>query len=361
MSILHKLNELGQSVWLDFISREIIDNGELALYIKNGISGVTSNPSIFKKAIADSETYDSEIKILSDSGLTAYDIYEKLAIEDIARAADLLKPIFEACNGADGFVSIEANPHLAFDTVGTVEEIIRLNGILHRPNVMFKVPGTKEGIVAIQELIAKGINVNVTLIFSVNYYIHIAEAYIKGLERLAATGGDVSKVASVASFFVSRIDNEADKELSKVSDNTLKGKIAVANAKLAYSKFRAIFKGDRWEKLASNGAKVQRVLWASTSTKNPEYSDTLYIDKLIGPDTVNTIPPDTLTAFEDHGMPEISVTKNLETELSRLDKLEDMGIEIDGITDKLLAGGVQKFIAAFDSLIESIESKSAQA
>lgn len=357
MAKLLKLKELGQSVWLDFISREIIENGELEKYIERGITGVTSNPTIFDKAISNSSHYDEEIAALAAAGETALDIYEQLAVKDIIAAADALWPIYEATDGVDGYVSLEANPHLAHDTAGTIAEIRKLRKMIDRTNVMFKVPGTKEGIPAIEELIADGINVNVTLIFSVNYYSHIAEAYIKGLEQLEASGGEVSKVASVASFFVSRMDVMVDRILRSMGVSSLLGKTAVANAKTAYSKFLRIFQGYRWEKLAEKGARVQRVLWASTSTKNPEYSDTLYVDNLIGAHTVNTMTPATIEAFEDHGTAELTVDKGLESELSRLDKLEEFGVDLNAVTEKLLIEGVEKFIISFDSLIKSIKEK----
>ncbi len=357
MASLNELNKLGQSVWLDFISREIIENGELEKYIERGITGVTSNPSIFEKAITGCSIYDEDIARLAEEGETAQDIYENLAISDIKRAADFLRPIYDATDGLDGYVSLEANPHLAFDKAGTISEIRRLFKLIERPNVMFKVPGTIEGIPAVEDLIAAGINVNVTLIFSVRYYDYIAEAYIKGLERLNASGGDISKMASVASFFVSRIDSAVDKTLKDLSIDSLMGKTAVANAKMAYAKFNRIFRGERWEKLASKGARVQRLLWASTSTKNPDYSDTLYVDELIGAHTVNTMPPDTIEAFEDHGTAELTVDKGLEKELSRLDKLDAFGVDLDTFTDRLLTEGVAKFVASYDSLVESIQKK----
>jgi transaldolase len=357
MAGLHKLNELGQSVWLDFISREIIENGELKKYIERGISGLTSNPTIFEKAIARSGIYDSEINRLAREGDSAFEVYEKLAVKDICDAADILLPVYNTSKGIDGYVSLEANPHLAYDTEGTIEEVRRLHGLIHRPNVLFKVPGTVEGISAIEELVASGVNVNVTLIFSVLYYEYIADAYIKGLERFEASGGDISKVASVASFFVSRIDSAVDKNLKELGIDSLLGKTAVANAKLAYSKSKRIFRGERWEKLAAKGAGVQRLLWASTSTKNPDYSDTIYVDKLIGAHTVNTMPPETIDAFEDHGIAELTIEKELEKDLSRLDKLDAFGIDLNAVTNKLLSDGVAKFTASFDSLIKSIESK----
>ncbi|HEU18688.1 MAG TPA: transaldolase, partial [Deltaproteobacteria bacterium] len=301
MSKLNQLTNLGQSIWLDYIRRAFIDSGELQQLIDCGIRGVTSNPTIFEKAIAGSADYDRSLQELTSAGKSVKEIYETLVIEDIGRVADLFRPVYDATDALDGYVSLEVSPALAHDTNGTIEEGRRLFAALNRPNVLIKVPATAEGIPAITKLISEGVNVNVTLMFSLEHYEQVAEAYLKGLEQLANRGGDLKKAASVASFFISRVDTVVDQALAEIGNQKLQGKIAIANARMVYQGFQQIITGPRWQKLAQAGARAQRVLWASTGTKNPLYPDTLYVDALIGAHTVNTVPPATLNAFLDHG------------------------------------------------------------
>ncbi|MFQ5594304.1 MAG: bifunctional transaldolase/phosoglucose isomerase [Anaerolineae bacterium] len=382
MTKLHELANLGQAIWFDYIRRSFITSGELQRLIDDGLRGITSNPSIFEKAIAGSADYDEDLHRLVDEGKSVDEIYEALALDDISRAADLLRPVYDQTDGADGYVSLEVSPTLAHDTEGTIAEARRLFAALGRPNIMIKVPATPAGIPAIETLIGEGINVNVTLIFSLAHYDAVAEAYLAGLEKLAAAssrgpargaGGDLSRVASVASFFVSRVDTAVDRKLEELSHNTqypipntqypisniqsLKGKIAVANAKMAYARFRQVFSGARWKQLASQGARVQRPLWASTSTKNPLYPDTLYVDALIGPDTVNTVPPATLNAFFDHGIVASTLESDLEEARAQLAQLAELGISLDAITEQLQDDGVASFAKSFKALMASIAEK----
>jgi transaldolase len=363
MSKLLELEKLGQSVWFDFIRRSLVISGELQSLIEKGVRGVTSNPAIFEKAIAGSSDYDEDIIRLIKADKSMDDIYEALAFEDISGAAELLKNVYEISDGKDGYVSLEVNPHLADDTEKTIQEAIRLFETLRRPNVMIKVPATDAGVPAITALIAAGVNVNVTLIFGLENYRAVAEAYLAGLERLAQSGPTVSaghtldRVASVASFFVSRVDSAVDKELEKKGQKQLQGKTAIANSKLAYSEFTNIFSGSRWKKLSDQGARVQRVLWASTSTKNPDYTDTLYVDELIGPDTVNTIPPSTLESFIDHGNVAETLMQGLDEARRHIAKLAELGIDLDAITRQLQIDGVVAFAKPFDALMESIAEK----
>ena len=366
MSKLAELQKLGQSVWFDFIRRSLITSGELKELISKGVRGITSNPAIFEKAIAGSNDYDEDIKNLAGQGKNVDEIYEALAYEDIGMAADLLRQTYDASGGLDGYVSLEVNPHLANETEKTVQEAVRLYETLNRPNVMIKVPATAAGIPAITELIAAGVNVNVTLIFGLENYKAVAEAYISGLEKLAVTGPSavaghpVDEVASVASFFVSRVDSAVDKELEKLNQTQMLGKSAIANSKLAYAEFRQLFSGSRWQALKDRGARVQRVLWASTSTKNPDYVDTLYVDELIGPDTVNTIPPATLESFMDHGRVAETLTENWEKAQHQVDKLAELGIDLQAITRQLQDDGVAAFAKPFDALLQSIAEKRAK-
>ena len=352
MTKLHDLTRLGQSIWYDNIRRALIDSGDLQQLINDGVMGVTSNPSIFEKAIAGSADYDEAIQALAAAGKSVAEIYDALTLADIGRTADLLRPIYDQTNGVDGYVSLEVSPALAHDTAATVTEARRLFAALGRPNVMIKVPATRAGIPAVRQLISEGINVNVTLIFSQAHYEAVAEAYIAGLE---ASAGDLSPVASVASFFVSRVDTAVDAALPP--DSPLRGKIATANSKAAYGRFRTIFSGSRWQKLAERGARVQRPLWASTSAKNPAYPDTLYVDSLIGPDTVNTVPPATLTAFRDHGVAAATLEQGLDEAQAQLAQLADLGIGLDAITQKLQDDGVAAFAQSFVSLMDSISEK----
>jgi len=357
MSAIEELNRLGQSIWLDFIRRSLLDSGELEALVARGVSGVTSNPTIFEKAIAGSADYDGALRELAAEGKTNDEIYLALALDDIRRAADLLRPVWEATAGADGYVSLEANPKLARDTGETVAEARTLFKALDRPNVMIKVPATPEGIPAVEALIGLGVNVNVTLIFSLAHYEAAVRAYIAGLEQLAARGGDLRRVASVASFFVSRLDTAVDTELQKAASLDLQGRAAIANAKIAYERFKTVFSGDRWERLAGHGARVQRLLWTSTGTKNPNYPDTLYVDGLIGPHTVNTLPPATLGAFIDHGIVAPALDAGVDEAKRHLDRLKSLGIDIDAITARLEDEGVRAFAASFDALMNSISTK----
>ena len=357
MPKMEQLAEIGQSIWLDYIRRNFIVTGKLDSLIRKGLRGLTSNPSIFEKAISGSNDYDTDIEGLLDKHLTRERIYEKLAFRDIEMAADMFKPVYEKTDGHDGFVSIEINPEFAYKTRKTIEEGKRIFSTLKKPNVLVKVPATERGIPAITELIGSGINVNVTLIFSTDNYKEVAEAYIKGLELLKERGGDVSSVASVASFFVSRIDTAADKELDKIGNKDLKGKIGIANSVKAYNLFKEIFKGERWESLAKDGAKVQRVLWASTSTKNPHYPDTLYVDSLIGKDIVNTLPPATLNSYLDHGQTEPVLEKSYPEAIALLKKLKEVKIDLDKITSDLQKEGVRKFADSFKALKMAIKEK----
>jgi len=357
MPTIRDLAELGQSVWLDYIKRSFIDSGELKMLIGEGLGGITANPTILEKAIAESSDYDRDIARLAREGKTDMEIYEALARDDIGRAADLLRPVWDRTHGGDGYVSLEVSPDLAHDTWGTVEAARHLFAMLSRPNVLIKVPATKEGFPAIEQLIAEGINVNITLMFSLSQYEAVAEAYLSGLETRMEAGQDVSLVTSVASFFVSRVDTLVDKELAKIGNVGLQGKIAIANAKRVYARFREIFGGPRWEKLAACGAHLQRPLWASTGTKNPEYPDTLYVDELIGPDTVNTIPPATLTAFKDHGRARETLADGIEEANRQLARLEEAGVELEVIAARLLDDGIALFAKSFDELMAGIAAK----
>ena len=365
---LKDLLKFGQSVWLDYIRRDLITTGELKRLIEeDGLRGMTSNPAIFEKAIVGSTDYADILNQLKDrSDLDAKARFEQIAIRDIQDAADLLRPVYQESNMRDGYVSLEVSPYLARDTKGTLEEARRLWKAVDRPNIMIKVPGTAEGIPAFEQLISEGININVTLLFSQEVYQQVAEAYVRGLGKFAASGGDVKRVASVASFFISRIDNMADADLSsrlKSVKNpqeekklkSLLGKVAIANGKLAYQRYLNIFSGAQWDKLRAKGGQTQRVLWASTSTKNPAYPDILYVQEMIGPDTVNTIPPATLDAFRDHGHPRETLTEGVEEAKQVMQDLASVGISIDTITDKLTDDGVRLFEEAFDKLLAAVE------
>ncbi len=363
MSRINELADLGQSIWYDYIRRSFITGGELKALIDEGLRGETSNPSILEKAIAGSADYDEDLKLLVDQNKSVNEIYEALALKDIALAADEFRPLYEKTGGADGYISLEVSPTLANDTKQTIKDAKRYFVALGRPNVMIKVPATPAGIPAITALISSGININVTLMFSLEQYKAVSEAYIKGLEILAANGPTVFKghtvdrVASVASFFVSRVDTAVDVELEKIGNKDLQGKIAIANAKVTYEYFKKTFKGPRWNALAKQGANVQRVLWASTSTKNPAYPDTLYVDELIGPMTVNTVPPATYKNFRDHGTVSITLTKGVSRAKADLEKLAKLGIDLKKITNDLLTDGVHKFAKSFETLMQSIADK----
>ncbi len=368
-TVLRDLTSLGQSIWLDYIRRGILENGELERMIReSALRGVTSNPSIFEQAITGSDDYDSALQAMVGSGESPKDVYEKLAIEDIQRAADLFRGIYDESDGGDGFVSLEVSPELALDTEGSMAEARRLWKAVDRPNVMIKIPGTAEGVPAIEELLYEGININITLLFSLEGHERVMEAYLRALERRIEEDRPVDRIGSVASFFVSRVDTAVDNQLEqklatagseaeKEKVRSLMGRAAIANAKMAYQRFRAIFDSDRFRRLQEHGAKVQRPLWASTSTKNPEYRDVMYVEELIGPDTVNTMPLKTLEAFADHGVAERTVDDNMERARAELVALEDLGIDLDQITADLQTEGVEKFVAPFRELLQCVDDK----
>jgi transaldolase len=370
VNALKELGTLGQSLWLDYIRRDLIASGKLRRLIEeDGLQGMTSNPSIFEKAIADSHDYDEDIRAIAFSGKGAETIYETLSQQDVQKAADEFRPLYDRTDGNDGYVSLEVNPHLAHDTKGTIEEARRLWAALGRPNVLIKVPATANGLPAIQQLIGEGISVNVTLLFGLPRYRQVAEAYIAGLEARAAQGQPLKHLASVASFFVSRIDALVDPLLEKLiaqgckeSDLARKahGQIAIASARMAYQDYKEIFAGDRFRKLAMKGARVQRLLWASTGAKNPNYSDVKYVEALIGPDTVNTVPLETLNAYRDHGEPKTRLEHDVKEAHWLLEQLPELGIDIDNVTRQLEDEGVEKFIKPFDKLMETVAQRSAR-
>ncbi len=367
MSRIGSLHALGQSLWYDNIQRRLLENGELEKMIRDGdIRGVTSNPSIFNNAIAKSSDYDAALKPMAWAGWKAEDIFWQLAVEDIQAAADLFRPLYDSTHGGDGYVSLEVNPYLANDTATTLSEARRLWAWVNRPNLMVKIPATKAGIPAIQQAIAAGINVNVTLIFSLERYAEVMDAYLRGLEERAAKGQSIESIASVASFFVSRIDTKIDGRLEKIIQEgganaaraaDLRGKAAIASARLAYARFQEIFGSDRFAKLKAKGGRVQRPLWASTSTKNPNYRDVIYVEELIAADTVNTVPPQTLTAFKDHGESSITITKDVQGMRQALAGLESMGIHLSQVTDELEDEGVKSFSDAFTGLLKTIDDR----
>ena len=365
---LRQLLDYGQSMWLDYIRRDLFTTGKLKqLITEDGLRGMTSNPSIFEKAIGDSSLYDDFLhKLASQKELSTTAIYEQIAIRDIQDAADVLRPVYEESKFRDGYVSLEVSPYLARKTQETIDEARRLWKTVKRDNVMIKVPGTAEGLPAIRQLIGEGININVTLLFAQEVYEKVAEAYIAGLEDLAAGGGNLKKMASVASFFISRIDTLVDSKLEEKIKGTsdagqqallksLLGKVAIANGKLTYQRYQKIFSGPRWQALATKGAQTQRVLWASTSTKNPNYRDVIYVEELIGPDTVNTMPPATVDAFRDHGKLRNSLTEDVTGAAKVMDDLASAGISMKDVTDKLTQDGVKLFADAFDKLLAAVE------
>jgi transaldolase len=355
---LRLLSALGQSVWIDNLSRESTRDGHLQELLDDySVVGATSNPSIFQKAMADGDAYEEQLREL-DGELPIKDVFWALADQDIREACDLFRPVWDGGRGRDGYVSLEVDPGLAYDTLATFREAIRIHEAVDRPNLMVKIPATKPGLAAIEDVIAKGKSINVTLIFSLRRYEEVAESYVRGLERLVAEAGDPTKVASVASFFVSRIDTEADKRLDELGGHDeLKGKLAVANAKLAYQRYKEIFSGPRWEYLQSKGATPQRVLWASTSVKNPDYRDTMYVEELIGPDTVNTMPEETIKDFQDHGEPRARLESELVQARKVFDDLAAAGVDYDDVTDTLEREGVEKFAGAFDELLAALQQK----
>ncbi len=359
MTPLKQLAERGQSVWIDFLSRRFVKDGDLKGLVDQGVVGVTSNPTIFQGAIAEGDAYDEQIRALSSELDDAKQIFWQLAKDDIRDACDILRPVYDEGKGKDGWVSLEVDPDLAHDTEKTKSEAIRLHELVDRPNLFIKIPATVEGLQAIEDTIAAGIPVNVTLIFSLERHRAVAEAYVRGVQRLVDGGGDASKVASVASFFVSRVDTEADKRLDEIGGHDeLKGKLAIANAKLAYATYREVFMTPEWEALEAKGASKQRCLWASTGVKNPDYKDTVYVEELVGPDTVNTMPRELVEAVADHG--EIrgdTLLEGIDEATRILDQLESVGVKYDDVVATLEREGVEKFSKSFAELIEGLESK----
>ena len=367
VSPLQRLSAIGQSVWIDFLSRDSIHGGHLQELIdRDAVVGATSNPSIFQKAMSSGDAYDAQLREFDtdarSDGMTARSsaagAFWALAERDIQDACDLFRPIWDAGEHRDGYVSLEVDPRLAYDTLETFREAMRLHEVVDRPNLMVKIPATKPGLAAIEDVVAAGRSINVTLIFSLRRYAEVAESYIRGIERLIAGGGDPRAVASVASFFVSRIDTEADRRLAEIGGHDeLKGKLAVANAKLAYRRYKEVFSGPRWDFLAGKGATPQRVLWASTSTKDPAYPDTLYVEELIGADTVNTMPEETVRAYQDHGRPQPRLERGIEQARKVFDELERAGVDYADVTDTLEREGVDKFADAFDALLAGLGEK----
>ncbi len=356
---LQRLSALGQSVWVDFLSRDSIRGGHLQSLIDDySVVGATSNPTIFQKAMTAGDAYDEQLQELAARGCDAGEAFWALAEEDIRDGCGVFAPVWEQSAGRDGYVSLEVDPRLAYDTLATYRQAMRLHEAIDRPNLMVKIPATKPGLAAVEDVISKGRSVNVTLIFSLRRYAEVAESYIRGLERLVAEGGDPGKVASVASFFVSRIDTEADRRLDEVgAGEELKGKLAIANARLAYRHWQEAFAGPRWEYLTGKGAAPQRVLWASTSTKNPAYPDTLYVDELIGHDTVNTMPEETIVAYQDHGDPAARLPSGIDDARRVFEGLERVGVDYGDVTETLEREGVEKFADSFSELVGALRAK----
>ncbi|MET0260175.1 MAG: transaldolase [Gaiellaceae bacterium] len=358
-SRLHQLSELGQSVWIDFLSRHLLRSGELARMMEeDAVVGVTSNPTIFQKAISEGDAYDEQFREVLAKEDDPKEVFLRLAVQDVQNACDLLRPVWDGGQGQDGYVSIEVDPNLAYDTDATIAEAQRLHELVDKPNCFVKIPATKSGLPAIEEMIARGRNINVTLIFSLERYAEVVEAYLRGLERLVESGGDPTRVASVASFFVSRVDTEADRRLAEAgAPDDLKGKLAVANAKLAYERYKGLFSGDRWEALHAKGAGTQRCLWASTSTKNPEYRDVLYVEDLIGPETVNTMPEETIRAFQDHGEVALTLEQGIDEARQVFERVAEAGVDYDDVVVTLEREGVEKFADSFRELLDGVKAK----
>ena len=369
---LVEIKQFGQSIWMDNLTRDMIQSGELKGLVENGgICGITTNPAIFEKAMMGNAIYDADIEARVRAGLPIQKIYESLVFDDIRKACDIFKPIYDATDGLDGYVSIEVPPTIAHDTEATINEARRYYQEIGKENVMIKIPGTKAGLPAVEQVISEGINVNVTLLFSVDSYIETAWAYIRGLEKRAAQGEDISKISSVASFFLSRIDSNIDKKIDdklkkgvdriekEVELRAVKGKIAIANAKIAYQEYKKIVQSDRWKALSAKNANVQRLLWASTSTKDPSYSDVMYVDELVGPNTVNTLPPNTIEACADHCDPASRVETGVEEAYHLIESLKDPDIDInlDQVMEELLVEAIDKFVQPFQSLMSSLEEK----
>lgn len=366
---LLEINAYGQSIWMDNLARDLIESGELKRLVEEqGISGITSNPAIFEKAIKGNAVYDADIEAGLKAGQSVPEIYEALVFEDIRRACDVLRPVYDRTDGLDGYVSIEVPPTIARDTALTVREARRYFEAIARPNVMIKIPGTPEGLPAVEQSIRAGLNVNVTLLFAVDSYVETFWAYIRGLEGRVADGQPIDHIASVASFFLSRIDTKVDQQIAeslvgiddlsrKAQLESVLGKVAIANAKVAYQKYKEILASDRWQALAARGAKVQRLLWASTSTKNPQYSDVMYVDSLVGPDTVNTLPPETIEACADHCDVDSRLEQDFEAAQTLIATLPELGIDLDQVMAELLEEGIDKFVQPFNTLMQSLEEK----
>jgi transaldolase len=366
---LRELSTLGQSIWYDNLNRELLVNGRLRKMVEeDGVTGGTSNPSIFEKAIAAGDVYDAHIRELVSRNADVAEMFDALTVADVQQSADVFRPAYDASRGGDGYASLEVSPHLAYDTQATIENAHRLFRALDRPNVMIKIPGTQEGLPAVEQCLADGLNINITLLFSVDNYEQVANAYIAALEKRAERGQPLNAVASVASFFVSRVDTLTDDRLKarieaagsedeKAALRALTGRASVANAKIAYEKYKQIFSGSRWEALAEKGARVQRCLWASTSTKNQEYRDVIYVEELIGPDSVNTLPQSTLDAFRDHGRVELTLEQGVDEAHETIRRIEEAGISFKAVTDELQTQGVQLFCDSFDKAVQSIVEK----
>jgi transaldolase len=360
-SRLHGLAELGQSVWIDSLSRAWLKSGDLARWMEDDVlTGVTSNPTIFQKALSEGDWYDDQLRDVLTEEDDLKEVFLQLAISDIEEACDLFRSVWDGGDGKDGYVSMEVDPNFAYDTSATIEEAARFHDWVERPNLYVKIPATAPGLPAIEEMIARGRNINVTLIFALERHREVAEAYIRGLERLAEAGGDLSTVGSVASYFVSRVDTEADRRLEEAGHPELKGKLAVANAKLAYQNYKEIFSGDRWDGLVENGATPQWCLWASTSTKNPEYRDVLYVEELIGAGTVNTMPRETIEAFQDHGEVALTLEDGIDEARQVFEQVAEAGVDYNDVTDTLEREGVQKFIDSLTQLLDGIAAKRGQ-
>src|SRR5215210_383930 len=361
-SRLHELSEHGQSVWVDSLSREWLETGELErMLTEDAVVGVTSNPTIFQKALSEGDWYDEQLREVLTEEDEDKEVFYRLAVRDIQAACDFLRPVWDGRQ--DGYVSMEVDPDFAYERDATIDEAMRLKEWIDRPNLFVKIPATEPGLDAIEECIARGNAINVTLIFSLARHEAVAEAYIRGLERLVASGGDPKAVASVASFFVSRVDTEADKRLDAIGTEdalALRGKLAIANAKLAYQNYKRIFSGDRWDRLAAAGATKQRCLWASPSTKNPAYRDVIYVEELIGPETVNTMPKETIEAFQDHGVVAETLERDVDAAKRLLDELAEVGVDYDDVVDTLEREGVEKFSDSFRELLDGIRAKRAQ-
>jgi transaldolase len=358
-SRLHQLSELGQSVWIDYLSRQLLQTGKLERMLEeDAVVGVTSNPTIFQKAIAEGDAYDDQMREVLGEEDDLKEVFLKLAVQDVQNACDLFRRVWDEGKGQDGYVSIEVDPNLAYDTQGTIDEAQRLHELVDKPNCFVKIPATEAGLPAIEEMIARGRSINVTLIFSLQRYAEVVEAYLRGLERLVESGGDPGPVASVASFFVSRVDTEADKRLEAAgAPKELQGKLAIANAKLAYQRYQELFSGERWAALTAKGARSQRCLWASTSTKNPEYRDVIYVEELIGPETVNTMPEETIEAFQDHGEVALTLDQGVDEAERVFQQVAEAGVDYDDVVATLEREGVDKFADSFKELLDGVRSK----